>query len=252
MRDRTTTLGATRTSRRPAGTRRLRTSPTTVSLSCKYSFIDPRQTAQPLSQLQPHTCKYADKCSPSLSEWGCITNGRDFNELQALMSNQMTSVYSGGLMYEYTLEGNGFGIVKIDPSTGSIAAQPEFAKFASAMSKYPAPTGAGGAASTTHSVPCPTMDSIWEVDPSAIPVMPAQAQQYMQNGAGAGPGLKGDGSQNAGGSGTSTASTTGGQPSPTTTKNAAAGLVQRGPLDASPFVVSALALLFTLAGTLAL
>lgn len=44
-----------------------------------------------------------------LSEYGCITNTREWNEVKALYSTNMTSVYSGGLAYEYTLEANGYG-----------------------------------------------------------------------------------------------------------------------------------------------
>merc|ERR1712058_34249 len=37
-----------------------------------------------------------------MAEFGCITNRRDWNEVAALYSTNMTSVYSGGLAYEYT------------------------------------------------------------------------------------------------------------------------------------------------------
>jgi hypothetical protein len=136
-----------------------------------------------------------------LSEYGCLENGRDFGEIGALMNDEMTGVYSGGLMYEYSNEANNFGIVEISKDA-KVKELDGFSKFASALSKYPAPTGTGGAASTTHSVTCPTSDSIWEVDPTAIPLMPTQAQQYMDDGAGKGPGLKG-GSQTNEDSGTS-------------------------------------------------
>ena len=117
------------------------------------------------------------------------------------MDSEMTSVYSGGLMYEYSMEANGYGIVDISSST-EVVELDGFDKFSSALSKWPAPTGTGGAASTTHSVACPTSDSIWEVDPTAVPLMPTQAQQYMDKGAGSGPGLLG-GSQTNADSGTS-------------------------------------------------
>lgn len=113
-----------------------------------------------------------------MSEWGCITNPRDFSELSALMSNEMTGVYSGGLMYEYSLEENKFGI--IDLTKSPISELPEFDKMASAMSKYPAPTGAGGAASTTNSVACPATDSLWDLGtwgPTALPAIPEGAKK---------------------------------------------------------------------------
>lgn len=113
-----------------------------------------------------------------LSEWGCITNGRTFEELSALMSDQMSSVYSGGLMYEYSREGNGFGIVELDGNSDTVKEDPEFSKLASALSKYPTPTGNGGFTSTTASVACPTVDDVWDLEDwgaSALPAIPEGA-----------------------------------------------------------------------------
>lgn len=39
-----------------------------------------------------------------LSEYGCNINTRKFEEVAALYSTQMTAVYSGGLVYEYSQE----------------------------------------------------------------------------------------------------------------------------------------------------
>lgn len=123
------------------------------------------------------------------------------------MSDDMTGVYSGGLMYEYTMEKNGYGIVKIDGEKVK-ELQPEFDNLAKAMSKYTAPTGTGGAAKTSAAVECPTMDSVWEVDPDILPAIPQEAEKYMDDGAGKGKGFKGDGSQTAGDSGLSTKNST--------------------------------------------
>ncbi|KAF4124282.1 glycoside hydrolase family 72 [Geosmithia morbida] len=151
-----------------------------------------------------------------LSEYGCIENRpRTFDELSALMSTKMSGVYSGGLMYEYSMEGNNYGIVNIDGD--DVTPTKEYAAFKSALAKYPTPTGDGDAATTTHSVPCPTKGSSWELSSNAIPDMPSEADQYLKKGAGTGPGLSGSGSQEAGDSGTATASGTSGQASPTAT-----------------------------------
>ena len=85
--------------------------------------------------------------------------------------------------------------------------------------------------------------------------MPSQAQKYMKDGAGKGPGLGGDGSQNAGDSGTSTAGVTGGKPSPTASGSSDkdnAGTTVHGGIDKAPMIVSGLALGFTLLGALLL
>ncbi|KAI0164365.1 glycoside hydrolase family 72 protein [Hypoxylon sp. FL1284] len=189
-----------------------------------------------------------------LSEWGCITNSRDFEELSALMSDQMSSVYSGGLMYEYSREGNGFGIVELDGSSSSVKEEPEFSKFASALSKYPAPTGDGGFTSTTASVACPTIDGTWDLKdfgPSGLPAIPDGAMKFMSNGAGTGPGLKGDGSQNAGGTSTGTAAPGSGSVAATSSNGSGSGRPAPA-MDMSVFWLTGVVALFTLAGTLLL
>jgi len=92
------------------------------------------------------------------------------------MSPNMTSVYSGGLMYEYAMEVNNFGIVEVSGSA-AVKELPEFAKYASALSANPAPTGSGGAASTTHAAAaCPTKDENWLVDSTLLPAIPDGAK----------------------------------------------------------------------------
>lgn len=112
-----------------------------------------------------------------LSEYGCITNGpRQFGEVGALMSSEMTGVYSGGLMYEYSEDANNYGIVNIS-SNGDIAERAEFTSFQDALSKYPAPTGNGGFTSTTNSQACPTSDANWLVSNTLVPAIPSAALQ---------------------------------------------------------------------------
>ncbi|SPJ88838.1 probable beta(1-3)glucanosyltransferases [Fusarium torulosum] len=140
-----------------------------------------------------------------LSEYGCIKNRpRKFEEMEPMMGKEMSSVYSGGLMYEYSLEDNDYGIVKIDGD--NVKTEKEFDLFKSALEKYPMPTGTGGAAKSSHGVECPKSESVWQVDPSYLPEMPAQAEKYMKDGAGKGPGINGKGSHDDTGSGTATAS----------------------------------------------
>lgn len=123
------------------------------------------------------------------------------------MSADMSSVYSGGLMFEYSTEENKFGIVKLDSDGETAQPSDEFELFKEALRKNPAPTGDGGATATAHAVQCPTSDSSWNVDPSQVPAMPHGAEEYMKNGAGGGPGLTG-GSQDAVDSGTSSGNST--------------------------------------------
>ena len=94
------------------------------------------------------------------------------------MSDKMTSVYSGGLIYEYALEENGYGIAKIpDPKGSKVEEQEDFGKLAKALKKYPPPEGDGGFTSKTHSVPCPTKDAKWLVDTHLLPAIPDKAKE---------------------------------------------------------------------------
>jgi len=197
-----------------------------------------------------------------LSEYGCKKNARDFREIEALMSDKMTPVYSGGLMYEYTFEENAYGIINITRpvpeniknQTGERIELPEYTSLSRAMEKYPAPTGDGGYVSTSTSVACPTKEAKWLVDSTLLPAIPEKAKVFMQEGAGKGPGLDGPGSQNAGGSSTGDAEPGSGSvapsPSASASDSAAAGMM--APLDPAPFVVSGVVMLFTAVGALLL
>lgn len=165
------------------------------------------------------------------------------------MSKQMTNVYSGGLMYEYAMEVNGYGIVDIPSQKGAtVKEQPGFARYASALAANPAPSGDGGASLTTHAVSaCPTQDSNWLVDSTNLPAMPEEAKAYMQNGAGPGPGLKGAGSQNAGS--TSIGDAAPGPGTPTTAPKKNDGVASAGDSD-KVLVLTWVAMILTLTMTL--
>lgn len=161
------------------------------------------------------------------------------------MSAQMTGVYSGGLLYEYSEEGNGYGIVRINGNT--VTESPDFATFASALSAYPAPTGNGGFSAQSNVSPCPPRDPDWLVDDDTLPPFPENARQYLSSGAGVGPGLKGPGSQNAGSSAPA--------PDPTNpggSSSSSAAVAERAAFDKAPFLVTGLALLFSLCGAMLL
>lgn len=131
-----------------------------------------------------------------MSEFGCITNTRTFQEVAALYSTNMTSVFSGGLVYEYSEEGNGYGLVTI--SGDSVATNADFNYLSSAYAAASTPSGDGGASSTSEATTCPTQNADWDVANDNLPAIPSKAATYMKTGAGAGPGLDGSGSQDAG------------------------------------------------------
>lgn len=152
-----------------------------------------------------------------MSEYGCITNTRKFTETAELYKEEMTKVFSGGLVYEYSQEGNGYGIVTISGNSVSPVGN-QFDWLQAALSNASNPTNGGGYTTNGKIQDCPAQQDNWDTSPftgSALPAMPSGAEKYLKNGAGDGPGLSGDGSQNAGGGSTSTASANAGAVSTT-------------------------------------
>ena len=76
----------------------------------------------------------------SMSEYGCITNTRTFTETTALYQTDMTSVFSGGLVYEYSQEGNDYGLVTISGSSVTPVGS-QFSDLASALAGVSNPSG---------------------------------------------------------------------------------------------------------------
>jgi hypothetical protein len=131
-----------------------------------------------------------------MSEYGCITNNRTFQEVSALYNTEMTGVFSGGLVYEYSQEGNGYGLVTISGDT--VTPDPDFGYLQEAYANQPNPSGNGGATSTSAVSTCPTESADWQVANDDLPATPDAAETFFSQGAGPGPGLNGTGSQDAG------------------------------------------------------
>jgi 1,3-beta-glucanosyltransferase GAS5 len=186
---------------------------------------------------------------PSLSEYGCNTNTRKFEEVSALYNTEMTSVYSGGLVYEYSEEGSKYGLVTIN-SDGTISEGPDFTALQTALSGTSDPSGDGGYNSTGGASGCPAQSSNWNVTSDALPAIPSAAAEMMKTGAGKGFGLTGTGSQNAGGTSTGTATPGSGSVTATSTgtakKNSASAL--QSPLDKTPIFVASIVVAFSFLG----
>jgi hypothetical protein len=160
-----------------------------------YSWCDPSDFKK--SGWDQKVKLYSDYAKPIfLSEFGCITNKREWNEIAALYSDKMTSVYSGGLVYEYTVEPNGYGLVEL--KNGQVETNEDYERLKKAYAKTQNPTGDGGYSTSNKAAECPPEDDEWEVTTSLLPKMPKGAEKFMQEGAGKGPGLAGKGSHFAG------------------------------------------------------
>ncbi|KAJ5336422.1 hypothetical protein MYU51_012161 [Penicillium brevicompactum] len=139
-----------------------------------------------------------------LSEYGCNTNTRKWEEVSALYSEKMTGVYSGGLAYEYSEGGNKYGLVKIDGD--DVTTNKDYDALKAAFKKTDNPSGNGKYNSTGGASGCPVQSKPnWDVSTDSLPAIPVPAKKYLTNGAGKGEGFSGKGSQNSGTKSTSTA-----------------------------------------------
>lgn len=184
----------------------------------------------------------------SLSEYGCNKGTRKFEEVASLYSDDMTSVYSGGLVYEYSQEASKFGLVDIQ-SDSSVEELADFDALQSALKNTPSPSGDGGYKSSGDASECPAKSSTWDVSNDDLPAIPEPAKQYMNKGAGTGPGLSGSGSQNAGTASSGTATPGSGAVTATGSSHSdsAAGMVVPE-FNRAPFVMACVLLVSTFFG----
>lgn len=120
-----------------------------------------------------------------LSEFGCIdVTPRPFTEVESLFSDDMSSVFSGGLVYEYTEEENKYGLVKLS-SDGKITKKDDYQNLKDELDKVKSFSGDGGASTATDASDCPDYEEgVWEVQGSSLPSMPRRASRYLTDGAG--------------------------------------------------------------------
>ncbi|RAQ55005.1 glycolipid-anchored surface protein 5 precursor [Aspergillus flavus] len=189
-----------------------------------------------------------------LSEYGCNTNKRQFQEVSSLYSTDMTSVYSGGLVYEYSQEPSKYGLVEIDD--GKVKTLADFDALKSAFEKTKNPSGDGGYNKTGGANPCPAKDSPnWDVDSDALPAIPEGAKKFMKDGAGKGEGFAGKGSMSGGGS-TSTGTAEPGSGSATgsagsssgSSSSSSAGVMNIPNMSLAPLVVGMVTVMSTFVG----
>ncbi|KAG9243969.1 1,3-beta-glucanosyltransferase [Calycina marina] len=195
-----------------------------------------------------------------LSEYGCNTNTREWEEVTSLYSTDMTAVYSGGIVYEYSNNvASNYGLVTISGTTVT-----NLADYSTLKAKYASvdnPTGDGGYNSTGGASGCPAKSANWDVDGDSLPAIPVAAEAYLTSGAGTGVGLTGTGSQDGAGedvdggqstgiavtgSGTATTDASASANSSSSDESAAAILA---PPSMTPIIVGALVTSFTIFGS---
>lgn len=154
-----------------------------------YSWCDPSDFVT--SGWKAKVEKYTGYGIPIfMSEFGCIEDERAWGEVASLYSTNMSSVFSGGIAYEYSYETNGYGIVEIDD--GEVTTNEDFDELAAAFAAVSDPSGDGGYSANASASACPAKSDEWDVEDELIPAPPEAIEDYMENGAGTGPGLSDD------------------------------------------------------------
>ncbi|KAH6966289.1 Glucanosyltransferase-domain-containing protein [Fusarium venenatum] len=120
------------------------------------------------------------------SEYGCIEpSPRYWNETQAIYGKQMSSVFSGGVVYEYTEEENNYGLVKIDDDKVRILGDFNRLKNQFARIKWESvQSNPAGKNSSTKAPECKSSlikDSNFDSN-FTIPDVPPKAQDLIDNG----------------------------------------------------------------------
>ncbi|TVY25275.1 1,3-beta-glucanosyltransferase [Lachnellula hyalina] len=221
-----------------------------------YSWCDPSSFATAWSTKIEKLAGYG--LPIFLSEYGCNTNTRKFEEVASLYGSDTSAIYSGGLVYEYSEEGSKYGLVTISGS--DVTEGPDFTALQTALAAQANPTGDGGYNATGGASACPAQSDSWDVSDDSLPAIPLKAAAMMKSGAGAGPGLTGAGSQNAGDTSPGTATAGSGSVSAVSTsaassssgsskKSAASSL---SPMDFRPMAISGVVLFFSFFGAMLL
>ena len=152
------------------------------------------------------------------SEFGCnLVQPRPFTEIQSIYSKNMTSVFSGGLVYEWTEEANNYGLVEVN-NISSVSPLQDFYNLKNQYQLTPNPTGDGGYNPSGQYSTCPGNSTDFETW-AVLPPTPAQALQYIKLGAGNATGNSGNGSQWLGPDATSTVTPGNGTNSGSSTDN---------------------------------
>ncbi|CCK70205.1 1,3-beta-glucanosyltransferase KNAG_0D04600 [Huiozyma naganishii CBS 8797] len=121
-----------------------------------------------------------------LSEFGCnkVVGSRPFTEIESLYSSQMSSVFSGGLVYEYSNETNNYGLVQISNDGQQVTKLQDFDNLKEEYAKVSNPEGDGGYSTSNEPSECPPYQAgIWEAN-NTLPALPSAASAYYTEGAG--------------------------------------------------------------------
>ncbi|GAA5810896.1 hypothetical protein MFLAVUS_004324 [Mucor flavus] len=127
------------------------------------------------SGFKDRTQEFANYSKPVfLSEYGCnLVTPRGFSEVSALYGPDMTDVWSGGVVYEWTQENNRYGLVQIQPS-GEVDILPDYTNLQNEISKSNPKGVKMDAYNEVRSAPdCPPVTTNWKAS-TTLPPTPSE------------------------------------------------------------------------------
>lgn len=126
------------------------------------------------SGFKDRTKEFQDYSKPVfLSEYGCnLVTPREFTEVAALYGPQMTDVWSGGVVYEWTQENNRYGLVQINTS-GEMELLGDYTNLKNQMSKIkPQGVKMDSFNEVRSASTCPAITANWRAS-SSLPPTPS-------------------------------------------------------------------------------
>ncbi|KAF2129416.1 carbohydrate-binding module family 43 protein [Dothidotthia symphoricarpi CBS 119687] len=112
------------------------------------------------------------------AEYGCIegidggATHRPFTEVEVLYGN-MTKVFSGGIVYEWFMGTNDYGLVDLTDSDASVSPYPDFTSLRSQLATVSPSSTARSAYTPANSAPaCPSTGTSWAAVASPLPPSP--------------------------------------------------------------------------------
>ncbi|EIE91684.1 hypothetical protein G6F46_004831 [Rhizopus delemar] len=128
-----------------------------------------------LSGYKDRTKEFENYSKPVfLSEYGCnIITPRPFTEVAAIYGQEMSGVWSGGIVYEWTQENNLYGLVKVDDQ-GGIQELPDYHNLREQMAKIrPKGVDMDSYHEQRSASACPGISDNWKAS-SALPPTPSE------------------------------------------------------------------------------
>jgi len=127
------------------------------------------------------TLEFANYSVPAFfAEYGCNTvQPRPFTEVQAIFGDNMTSVWSGGIVYMYFQEANDYGLVSVSGNTVSKLA--DFTALSKQLAKATPSSTASSAytVTNTQAQACPTTGADWAASSNLPPIANAELCECM-------------------------------------------------------------------------